>query len=51
VIRLAVTFASQPNIIMAIKSRMGWAGHMARTGEKGNAYSFLVVKPEGNGPL
>jgi hypothetical protein len=31
-----------------IKSRrMRWAGHVARTGEKRNAYRMLVGKPEG----
>jgi superfamily II DNA/RNA helicase len=27
--------------------RMRWAGHVARKGEKGNAYGLLVGKPEG----
>jgi hypothetical protein len=31
-----------------IKSRMmRWAGHVARMGEKRNAYKILVGKPEG----
>jgi hypothetical protein len=31
-----------------IKSRrMRWAGHVARMGEKRNAYRILVGKPEG----
>jgi hypothetical protein len=35
-----------------IKSRrMRWAGHVTRMGEKRNAYSILVAKPEGKGPL
>jgi hypothetical protein len=35
-----------------IKSRMmKWAGHVARMGEKGNAYRILVEKPEGKRPL
>jgi hypothetical protein len=39
-------------IIVTIKSRrMGWAGHVARMGEKRNAYRLLVGKPEGKGPL
>jgi hypothetical protein len=28
-----------------------WAGHVARIGEKRNAYRFLVGKPEGKRPL
>jgi hypothetical protein len=31
--------------------RMGWAGHVARMGEKRNAYWLLVGKPEGRKPL
>jgi hypothetical protein len=39
-------------IIRAIKSRrMRWAGHVARMGEKRNAYKTLVGKPEGKRPL
>jgi hypothetical protein len=35
-----------------IKSRkMRWAGHVARMGEKGNAYGILAGKPEGKRPL
>jgi hypothetical protein len=35
-----------------IKSRrMKWAGHVARMGEKRNAYRVLVGKPEGKSPL
>jgi hypothetical protein len=35
-----------------IKSRrMIWAGHVARMGEKMNAYGILVGKPEGKRPL
>jgi hypothetical protein len=30
---------------------MRWAGHVARTGEKRNAYRILVGKPEGKKPL
>jgi hypothetical protein len=35
-----------------IKSkRMRWAGHVARIGEKRNAYGILLIKPEGKRPL
>jgi hypothetical protein len=31
--------------------RMRWAGHVARMGEKRNAYRLFVGKPEGRRPL
>jgi hypothetical protein len=31
--------------------RMRWAGHVARMGEKRNAYRILVGMPEGKRPL
>jgi hypothetical protein len=41
-----------PSIIRMIKSRrIRWAGHVARMGEKRNAYRLLVGKPEGKRPL
>jgi hypothetical protein len=30
---------------------MGWAGHIAQTGQKRNAYTIFVRKPEGKRPL
>jgi hypothetical protein len=42
-----------PSIIRIIKARRRrrWAGHVARMGEKKNAYMLLVGKPEGRRPL
>jgi hypothetical protein len=43
---------SSPSIITIMKARrMRWTGHVARMGEKRNAYGLLVGKPEGRRPL
>jgi hypothetical protein len=43
---------SSPRMIRIIKSRrMSWAGHVARMGEKRNASSLLVGKPDVKKPL
>jgi hypothetical protein len=43
---------SSPSTIRIIKlRRMRWAGHVARIGEKRNAYKLLVGEPERKRPL
>ena len=39
------------NIVRVIKSRMRWAGHVARIGQRTGVYRVLVGKPEGKRPL
>jgi hypothetical protein len=43
---------SSPSIIRMTKSRRTkWAGHVAKMGEKNNAYRIMVGKPKGKTPL
>jgi hypothetical protein len=42
---------SSPSIIRIIRPRIRWARHVARMGEKRNAYRLLVGKPEGKRSL
>jgi hypothetical protein len=37
---------SSPNSLWVIKSRLRWAGHVARMGEMRNSFRILVGKPE-----
>jgi hypothetical protein len=42
---------SSPNCIRVTKSRrMKWVGHVARMGERTDAYMILVGRPEGRRP-
>ena len=42
---------SSPNIIKNLKSRLRWAGHIARMEQSRNTYRVLVGKPEVKRPL
>jgi hypothetical protein len=42
---------SSPNTVWVIKSRMRWAKHVARMGEKRGVHRVLVEKSEGKRPL
>ena len=42
---------SQPSIVRVVKSRMRWAGYVARMGEGRDVHRVLVGKPEGKRPL
>ena len=42
---------SSPNIIRNLKSRLRWAGHVARMEKFINAYRVFVGKPESKRPL
>ena len=39
------------NITRVIKSRMRWAGHKARIGDRRGAYRGLMGRPDGKSPL
>jgi len=42
---------SSPNTVRAIKSRIRWAGHVTRMGERRGLYRILVGKREAKRPL
>jgi hypothetical protein len=43
--------AFYPSVMLMPACTWRWASHVARMGEKGNAYRLLMGKPEGNRPL
>jgi hypothetical protein len=44
-------YSSPSKTAITTSRRMRWAGHVARMGEKRNAYTILVRKPEEKRPL
>jgi hypothetical protein len=42
---------SSPNVTWMMKSRIRWAGHVARVGDRRVAYRVLVGRLEGRRPL
>jgi hypothetical protein len=42
---------SLPTIVRVVKSRMRWAGNVARMGEERGVHRVLVGKPEGKRPI
>ena len=44
-------YSSSPTLVLIIKSRVRWAGHVARMGEGRSVYRVLVGKPEEKRPL
>jgi hypothetical protein len=44
-------YSSLSTIRMTKSRRIRWVGHLARMGEKRNAYRLLMGKPEGKRPL
>jgi hypothetical protein len=46
-----ITIGGRYHIVRVVKSRMRWAGHVARMGEGRGLHRVLVGKPEGTRPL
>ena len=45
------TVYSSPDIVRVMSRGLRWAGHVGRTGEKRDAYTFLMGRHEGRRPL